>query len=398
MSAIQIEEPAPSGPAFFSFGFRPFFFAGAVFAGIAIPVWIGLFTGGLIAPAPGLDPMRWHAHEMVFGYLGAILAGFLLTAIPNWTGRKPVAGWRLAGLFALWLVARIVSCAQAHAALDPFVVMAPELLFWLVLVGIAAREVASAKAIHNLPVVAVIGLLGVADLISFLADWTTIDPMLGARLALALIAGLISLIGGRITPAFTRNWLAKGKGGTLPPEFNTYDKVTVGATVVAMLSWAFQPAQAWAGALLLIAAMLQAVRLARWQGHRTLSEPLVMILHLGYLWLVLALAALGLAALVPSLIETSQALHALTAGTVGTMTLAVMTRATLGHTGRALRAGPATRVIYLLVTLGALLRVGAASMPTDYPMTVAMAGLLWAGAFLLYAVAYGPALFSRRID
>jgi|AraplaMF_Col_mMF_1032025.scaffolds.fasta_scaffold00092_15 uncharacterized protein involved in response to NO len=399
MSAIQIGEPAPSGPAFFSFGFRPFFFAGAVFAGIAIPVWIGLFTGGVVAPAPGFDPMRWHAHEMVFGYLGAILAGFLLTAIPNWTGRKPVAGWRLAGLFSLWLLARIVSCLQAHVAVYPAAVMAPELLFWLVLVAIAAREVASAKAIHNLPVVAVIGLLGVADLISFLPEWTTIDPMLGGRLALALIAGLISLIGGRITPAFTRNWLVKAqpKPGKLPPEFNKFDKVTVGVTVVAMLSWAFQPAQAWAGALLLTASALQAIRLARWQGQHTLSEPLVVILHLGYLWLVLALLGLGLAALVPTLIETSQAMHALTAGTVGTMTLAVMTRATLGHTGRPLTAGPATRVIYLLVTLGALLRVSAAWLPTDYSMTVAAAGMLWAGAFLLYAVSYGPALFSPRI-
>jgi uncharacterized protein involved in response to NO len=406
MSAIQIGEPAPSGPAFFSFGFRPFFFAGAVFAGVAIPVWIGLFTGGLVAAAPGFDPMRWHAHEMVFGYLGAILAGFLLTAIPSWTGRKPVAGWRLAGLFALWLLARTGAGLQATAAIHPAVAIVPELLFWLVLIGIATREVASAKAIHNLPVVAVIALLGVSDAISFLPgslpiDPIPIDPMLGERLALALIAALISLIGGRITPAFTRNWLVKSRakdgGGKLPPEFNTFDKVAVGATVIAMLSWAFQPAQAWAGALLLAASALQLVRLARWQGQRTWSEPLVAVLHLGYLWLVLALLALGLSALAPSLIEASQALHAFTAGTIGTMTLAVMTRATLGHTGRPLTAGMATRAIYLMVTLGALLRVGAAWLPMDYGMTVAAAGLLWAGAFLLYAATYGPALFSPRI-
>jgi uncharacterized protein involved in response to NO len=304
-------------------------------------------------------------------------------------------------LFSLWLLARIGGGLQATTNVHLAVAMVPELLFWLVLVAIAAREVASAKAIHNLPVVAVIGLLGVADLISFLPEWSMIDPMLGARLALAFIAGLISLIGGRITPAFTRNWLMKVQpktgGGKLPPEFNRFDKVTVGVTVVAMLSWAFQPAQAWAGALLLVASALQAVRLARWQGRRTLFEPLVVILHLGYLWLVLALLALGLAAVAPALIETSQAMHALTAGTVGTMTLAVMTRATLGHTGRPLTAGPATRMIYVLVTLGALLRVSAAWLPTDYSMTVAAAGLLWAGAFLLYAVAYGPALFSPRI-
>jgi uncharacterized protein involved in response to NO len=341
--------------------------------------------------------MRWHAHEMVFGYLGAILAGFLLTAIPNWTGRKPVAGWRLAGLFALWLLARIAVALQAAGSIAPAVVLVPELLFWCVLVAIAVREVAGAKAIHNLPVVAVIALLGVCDLVSFLPDWTALDPMLGLRLALAVIAALISLIGGRITPAFTRNWLMKDKAGKLPPEFNTLDKLAVGATAVGMFAWACRPESGWAGALLLAAAILQAVRLARWQGQRTLSEPLVAILHLGYLWLVLALLALGLAAIAPSVVEASQALHVFTAGTIGTMTLAVMTRATLGHTGRALTAGPATRAIYLLVTLGALLRVAAAWLPIDYGTTVGAAGLLWAGAFLLYAIAYGPALFRPRI-
>jgi uncharacterized protein involved in response to NO len=397
MSEIPVGGRSASGPAFFSFGFRPFFFAGSVFAGIAIPVWIGLFTGGFVAPAPGFDPMRWHAHEMVFGYLGAILAGFLLTAIPNWTSRKPVAGWRLAGLFALWLLARTAGALQAAGSIAPAAVLVPDLLFWCVLVGIAVREVAGAKAIHNLPVVAVIALLGVCDLLSFLPDWTALDPMLGVRLALAVIAALISLIGGRITPAFTRNWLTKTKGGTLPPEFNAFDKLAVGATAVGMLAWAFRPESGWAGALLLAAAILQAVRLARWQGQRTWSEPLVAVLHLGYLWLVLALLAFALAALAPQVIETSQALHAFTAGAIGTMTLAVMTRATLGHTGRALTAGPATRAIYLLVTLGASLRVAAAWLPTDYSATVGAAGLLWAGAFLLYAIAYGPALFRPRI-
>ncbi len=402
MAAVQIGNPgesgpAPSGPAFLSFGFRPFFFAGAVFAGIAIPVWIALFTGGLVASAPGFEPLRWHAHEMVFGYLGAILAGFLLTAIPSWTGRSPVAGFRLGGLFALWLLARIAVASQA-VAVDSAIVIIPELLFWIALVGIALREVAGAKAIHNLPVVAVIGLLGVADLIAFLPDWTEIDPMLGERLALALIAALISLIGGRITPAFTRNWLMKTKGGRMPPEFGAFDKVTVAVTAVAMLSWAFQPAREWAGVLLIAASALQAVRLVRWQGYRTLSEPLVAILHVGYLWLVLALLALGIGALAPEVIDPSQALHAFTAGAIGTMTLAVMTRATLGHTGRPLHAGAATVAIYLLVTLGAVIRVIAAWLPTDYSMTVGAGGVLWAGAYLVFAASYSRALFSPRKD
>jgi uncharacterized protein involved in response to NO len=220
--------------------------------------------------------------------------------------------------------------------------------------------------------------------------------MLGARLAIALAAVLISLIGGRIIPSFTRNWLAKEKGEPFPAPFGPLDKIAVTATLVAMLAWAVWPDRPWTGAPLLVAAVIQAIRLARWHGARTFAEPLVIILHLGYLWLILGLLALCTSALAPEIIATTAALHALTAGAIGTMTLAVMTRATLGHTGRALAADLGTRAIYGLVILGAALRVAAPWLPTDYPETVALAGLLWAGAFLLFAAKYGPYLFSRR--
>jgi uncharacterized protein involved in response to NO len=393
MSEIQSGGRRYSGPAFFSFAFRPFFFCGALFAGIALPAWAALFTGRWMIAG---DPLRWHAHEMLFGFLGAIIGGFLLTAIPNWTGRLPVAGRPLAGLLALWLLGRIGAVLQATGVIGPELGIVLELLYWLALSGAAFREIIAGSNKRNLPVVAMIAAFGLADVVTFLPDWTALDPMLGVHLAIALAATLISLIGGRITPSFTRNWLAKVKGEPFPAAFGPIDKAAVAATLIAMLAWAFFPDAVWTGGLLLVAAVVQAVRLARWQGQRTLQEPLVVILHLGYLWLVVGLIALGASAIAPERIMMTAALHALTAGAVGTMTLAVMTRASLGHTGRPLVADRGTQAIYALVILGAALRVLAPWLPTDYPETVGLAGLLWAGAFLLFAVKYGRYLISAR--
>jgi uncharacterized protein involved in response to NO len=299
-------------------------------------------------------------------------------------------------LLALWLLGRIGAVLQVFGAIGPSVGIVLELLYWVALSGAAFREIIAGSNRRNLPVVAIIAAFALADVVTFLPDWTSVDPMQGARLAIALAATLISLIGGRILPSFTRNWLAKEKGEPFPAAFGLIDKAAVAATLLAMLAWAVQPDEKWAGALLLLAAAIQAVRLARWQGQRTFQEPLVVILHLGYLWLVVGLVALGASAIAPEKIIATAALHALTAGAVGTMTLAVMTRACLGHTGRALVADLGTKAIYALVTLGAVLRVMAPWLPTDYAETVGLAGLLWAAAFLLFALKYGPYLFSRK--
>ena len=396
ISNLSTEGRRASGPAFFSFAFRPFFFCGALYAGLAIPTWAAVFAGRLVIPAATFDPLRWHAHEMLFGYLGAVLAGFLLTAIPNWTGRLPVSGTRLAALLGLWLLGRIGAALGAVGAIGPGLGMAMELLYWLALCAAAFREVVAGKNKRNLPVVAMIAAFGLADLVSLLPDWTELDPMLGARLAIATAAVLISLIGGRIIPSFTRNWLAKARGEPFPAPFGLIDKIAIALTLVAMLAWAIWPDEIAAGALLLAAGGVQALRLARWQGQRTLSDPLVSILHLGYLWLVLALLALGVSALAPEIVLPSAALHMMTAGAVGTMTLAVMTRASLGHTGRALVADRGTRAIYLLATLGAVLRIAVPWLPIDYGHAIAVAGMVWASAFLLFAAKYGPTLFSQR--
>jgi uncharacterized protein involved in response to NO len=320
----------------------------------------------------------------------------MLTAIPNWTGRLPVSGGRLAALLALWLVGRVGAFLLALGAIGTLAGLVLEMLYWIALVFAAAREIVAGNNRRNLPVVLLIALFGLADLISFLPDWTPIDPLIGARFALAVAAVLISLIGGRIVPSFTRNWLLKTKGEPLPAPFGIMDKLGIAATALAMLDWTWAPDRMHAGVLLGIAGALQLIRFARWQGWRTFAEPLVTVLHVGYGWLVLAFIALAVSVLAPDWMAPSPALHVLTAGAIGSMTLAVMTRATLGHTGRDLTADWGTRAIYILASLGAVIRVAAGWLPWDYSETAAVGGAVWSAAFLVYVVKYGPYLLRRR--
>ena len=217
----------------------------------------------------------------------------------------------------------------------------------------------------------------------------------GVRLGLALVIMLIALIGGRIVPSFTRNWMAKRAMAPLPAAFSGFDKACLAVTGLALLAWVAAPAASFSEAVLGLAGALNLVRLLRWQGWRTWREPLVTILHVGYLWVALGLFLLGFAELLPGL-PSSAAVHALGAGAVGTMTLAVMTRASLGHTGRALTAGPGTVTIYLLVVLGALLRVLSPLLPVDATVSLGVSAALWGGAFLLFVAVYGPMLCRPR--
>ncbi len=207
---------------------------------------------------------------------------------------------------------------------------------------------------------------------------------------------LIALIGGRIVPSFTRNWLAKEGSTALPAPFGQPDKAALAATAVAMLGWVLMPETALVGALLFAAGALLAVRLLRWRGLSTIREPILLVLHVGYGCLAVSFALLGLAIMLPDKVPYSSALHALTAGAVGTMTLAVMTRASLGHTGRAIVADRFVVAMYGMVSAGAALRVAAPFAGDWYSHVLACGGALWAGAFLLFAVRYAPILWGRR--
>jgi len=392
MLALRRRRMAASHPLFRG-GFRPFFFAGAAWALIALCLWICSLLGEITLPT-AMEALAWHRHEMLFGFVGAIIGGFLLTAVPNWTGRLPIAGWPLAGLFSLWAAARLAVLFSGAVSL--WVAGLLDVGFFVVLGLLAAREVLEANN-RNIPVVGMILLFGVADALDYLANINVLPwPDLGWQLAIALVVILISLIGGRIIPSFTRNWLVKrGIKAGLPTQPGKFDLVVIGATAVGMLFWLAGPPELISGLVVMAAGALQLVRWARWRGWRTFADPLVLILHVGYLWIPVGLVLLGLS--LAGYVPRSAAIHSLTAGAMATMILAVMTRASLGHTAREMKASQLTVVVYVLVTAGALLRVAASLTLINYNMGIDIAGLAWGSAFLLFLVAYAPVLWRPRL-
>ncbi len=375
-----------AGPALLSAGFRPFFLLSAVWAAVAIPLWLALYGGSAQVPT-ALPPGVWHAHEMIFGFAAATIAGFLLTAIPNWTGRMPLQGAPLAGLVALWVAGRIG--VLFSAGIGPVAATVLDLLFPVVFLGVVAREIAAGRNWRNLPmVVALAGLLVANALVHLDALGLAPTAMLGNVLGIAVVLLLISLVGGRIIPSFTRNWLAKQRPDVAPPVgFNRFDGVVLGMTILALAALVSVPHAAVTAWICLATGIVHWVRLARWRGLATLREPLLWVLHLGYAWVGLGFCLLGLAGLWPE-VPPFAALHALTVGAIGTMTLAVMTRATLGHTGRPLTAGPGTTLIYVLVTVAAVGRLLAPFAGVDYFQALWLSGFAWSGAFGLFAVLY----------
>lgn len=382
-------------PPFLRGGFRPFFLGGAIWALVVVVLWICALSGAVTLPTD-FEPLAWHRHEMLFGYLGAVIAGFLMTAIPNWTGRLPIAGGPLAALAGLWLAARLALLFST--VVGPAIAFALDVGFLFVLFAVCAREVLAAKN-RNFPIVIVLLLFAAASAVDHAeALGMPVAPGLGWRAGFALVLVLIAIIGGRIIPSFTRNWLMKqGRKEGLPSQPSLLDKVAIGLAALALGAWALAPDLRETAVLLIAAGALHAVRLARWSGLRTVRDPLVFILHVGYAWLPAGLLMLGASAFLAA-IPASAALHALGAGAMASMTLAVMSRATLGHTGRALRADRWTVAIYVLVTLGAAHRVCASLAPIDYMRAVELAGLLWGAAFLLFVLAYGPKLLGPRPD
>jgi uncharacterized protein involved in response to NO len=384
---------AHRGPAVFSVGLRPFFLFSALWAAIAAPLWLYAFLSG------GPVGLSWHVHEMLFGYTGGVVVGFLLTAVPNWTGRLPVVGTRLALLFGLWLAGRAAMLAMALNAdlaseVWPLII---DGLFLFAMAGVVWREVLAGKNWRNVPVAVMVTLFALANAGFHLEAGAGGVANLPTRLGLAVVALLIAVIGGRVTPSFTRNWQTR-RGGPMPAVSGRLDVVTLAVTAAGLVAWSVAPTHPAAGALLLASGGLNLVRLVRWRGDATVAEPLVWILHLGYLWLAAGLLFTGLSVAAPGLVPPSVGVHALTAGAIGVMTLAIMTRASRGHTGRPLAAGRVEVLIYVLINAAALSRVTGGLLPTLYqPLLMVSAGL-WSSAFLTFVVGYGPMLLSPRPD
>ena len=385
--------PSYDGPVLFAGGFRPFFLLGSIYAGLAILAWLPVFMGELSLTTT-LSPRDWHVHEMLYGFLPATITGFLLTAIPNWTGRLPLRGRPLMFLVALWAAGRV--CVTFSAQTGWLAAMLVDASFLATVAAAAAREIIAGKTWGNLGVIALVLLLLAGNVAFHLEAHFHDGAEIGIRVGIAVIVLLISLIGGRIIPSFTRNWLVKENPGRLPAPFGRFDKLTIVVSVLALACWIAWPDGIGTGVALTAAGVVHLMRLGRWAGDRTSREPLLLVLHVGYLFVPLGFLLNAAGAV--GVVAAGAGIHAWTAGAAGVMTLAVMSRATLGHTGQQLTASVPTRLIYLSIVVAAVARICAVLEPAQGIALLHIATIAWAAAFLGFALVFGPALigFDKR--
>lgn len=379
-------------PLLLSYGFRPFFLLASLWGGAAVPVWLLSYSGWL-SVSPAYGDLNWHAHELIFGYAAAVVCGFLFTAIPNWTGRFPVRGWPLLAMVVVWALGRLAMLSAEAIGLATAAAM--DILFLATVIGVAAREIIAGSNWRNLRVLVLVAVLLAGNVLFHGSVLRGMPTDLALRLSIAALIALITLVGGRIIPSFTRNWLVK-RSKPLPAPFSRLDGLAIGSAVVALLAWVAAPDAAITALLAVAAGALLTVRLFRWRGWSTWREPLLLILHVGYAFVPAGFFLLGASALWPSTVSTGSMVHTWTAGAVGTMTLAVMTRATLGHTGRALTASPATIGLYGALLTAAVARIVAPFAPDLYLPLLTLGGLAWSVALLGFAAIYGPMLMAGK--
>jgi len=377
-------------------GFRPFFLLAALQAAVFVPLWLLVLHGWLAAPIWNA-PMLWHAHEMLFGFGTAAIAGFLLTSVPVWTGTPAVAGPRLALLASLWVAGRAAMFAAGHAPLLAAIV---DVAFLPALAAAIGPAIYRSGVRRNFGFPLVLLALAIANA-SLHAQALGLAPALataGLRAGVDGIGLLIVVVGGRIVPAFTTNALRRAGDEVEARAPAWAERAAIPAYLLFAVADVLAPGSPWSGAAACLAAVVLAARMSGWRSLRVLGDPLLGSLHLGHLWVVIGLAcfaASDLAAAWPR----SIAVHALTTGAFGTMILAVMTRVSLGHTGRPLAAPRSAVVAYGLVTIGALLRtVGVAALPGASLFLWTLAGVFWSGAFVAFLVGFGGMLLAPRVD
>jgi uncharacterized protein involved in response to NO len=374
-----------AGPAVLSYGFRPFFLLGSIFSAIAILLWLPLYLGELHIPT-AFSPRDWHVHEMLYGFLPAVVTGFLLTAIPNWTGRLPLQGLPLLGLVLLWAAGRL---AVATSALIGWRVAAVvDLLFLACVLLATGREIVAGRNWRNLRVLVPVSVLLLGNAVFHVEAGLTGVGDLGARIGSAAMLALVMLIAGRIVPSFTRNWLVRNAPGRLPAPFSRIDAMALALGVASLALWIARPDGPVTAVALVAAGLLHAVRLSRWAGDRTVADRLVLILHLAYAFVPLGFVLTGLAA--AGLVVPSAGIHAWTAGAFGVMTLAVMSRASLGHTGRALTARPLLQLVYAIVIVAAASRIVADVVSSLHLIEVS--AIAWIAGFALFVVGFWSVL------
>lgn len=375
------------GPTLLSYGFRPFFLLALVFGATVIPLWVSIYSG-IIELNGSFSSTDWHIHEMLFGYAAAVICGFLFTAIPNWTGRMPVRGWPLGLLVGLWIAGR-VAMAGTGGVRPPVIIMAVDSAFLIAVCAMIVIEIIAGRNWRNLKVVIPILMFLAANITFHIEVITQGTADYGRRLSIAVVVFLITLIGGRVIPSFTRNWLVKANPGRLPIPFNRFDAVCLLVGIGALITWVVIPDTLITSWLLGTAALLHIVRLLRWCGHRTIRSPILLILHVAYVFIPLGLAVLSLGA-------QTAGLHLLGIGAIGGMTTAVIIRATLGHTGRALHIDPSLSAAFTLIILAALIRSAAPAFETMGMSGLEITAILWTTGFAIILARVGPWLWSKK--
>jgi len=381
-------KPAPGGFALWSLGFRPFYLLASGFAALSILLWICQYTGHL--PAAYLRTPAWHGHEMLYCYTVAVMAGFLLTAVRNWTGKPTPTGPALMALAALWVAGRVL-------VLTPFVIAAAVVnAAFPVAIAIAiGAPLVQSRNRRNYFFIALLLLLGVAVLDFHLSTLNLLPWPHRASLqaGLDVVLFVMAVMGGRVIPMFTNN----GVPGTNATRHPWVEKIALGS-VLALLGADLLPLPATFVALLaFVAVAAHAARLYLWQSWRTARTPMVWVLHVAYGWIVIYLVLRGLAAL--GMVGELFAVHALTIGAIGGMTIGMMTRTARGHTGRPLAPDRFEVACYILVALAAAIRVfGGMWLPGAYLATIIVSGTCWSAAFALYAIRYWPVLTQDRLD
>ena len=377
--------------------FRPFFLGAGVYGFVVVVMWTAIWLGGLPAPA-WLSPPWWHAHEMLFGLVAAAIAGFLLTAAPVWTGRPALCGRPLAVLFGIWIAGRVAMLASG--ALPAALVAGIDLAFLPVVAGVLVHTLWGTGQRRNYAVAALVGVLALANAAvhAQALGLTSASAPRALRFTVDVVVLLIVVIGGRITPGFTTNALIRLGVNARASSRPWLDRLAVASVALLAGLDLVVPRSHASGWLAAAAGLAVAARMAGWQTLRTLRDPLVWSLHAGMAWVVMGLFLVAAGDLNQS-VPAAAGLHALTAGAMGSMILAVMTRVGLGHTGRPLILPTGALGSYLLVQTGALARIGAVFV-SDLAHTslLLVGGRLWAAAFGLFAILYYPILTSPRPD
>ncbi|MGG7582029.1 NnrS family protein [Rhizobium sp. Nf11,1] len=379
-----------SGMVLFSYGFRPFFLAAALWAIVSIGLWAAFLNYGVMV-AGDYGTLYWHAHEMLFGFAPAVLAGFLLTAIPNWTGRLPIAGPPLVGLFAVWSIGRIAMLTSSGVWVTAAVFM--DSLFLPLMLVLSAREVIAGRKWKDLKVVGGLAVLSFANIFFHFEVLAVGSPELGMRLGLGAYVLLVTIVGGRILPSFTRNWINQRGRTDFPVPYSRFDAATIIVGAVSLAAWAISPGSIATGLSAAAAAVMNGIRLIRWRGWTTWPEPILFVLHAAYGFIPLGFAAVAFGSVGLSQVAV---LHLFAIGAMSMMMLAVMTRASRGHTGRKLKSSPTTNTSYVVLAVVALLRPAAELVPAFTMQLLTLSALGWSVAFGLFALEHAPFLCRNR--